>query len=321
MQFKDMLNRTHYKRLSAARRTTLAQALNYNDVEIVVEDDRVLNAPNKTKNLPGIIYVAGERIEYYIKEGNVLKQLRRGTLGTGIKTVYAAGTVVQDIGASETIPYKDTTIVEQLESDGVSLTYPLKNITPTLEASTVAVHNTWYRDTISTSYGQSNDVEVLVGGYKVLGDWLSNTAYSLGDVVIVGSYYFRCATAHTSSSSFDSDSANWKFFIGNIRLNKKPYKVHNVNIHYESPEGDVQFEADFSVNGTKSIKLTNVLADGTKFNVIKKTLTRWEDPNSSLYGSTNPITSFILADVDLVNTITDANGQQLTDDDGNILEL
>jgi hypothetical protein len=319
--FKDMLNRTHYKRLSSARRTTLVQPLNYNDVEIVVEDDRVLNVPNRLQNLPGIIYIAGERIEYFIKEGNVLKQLRRGTLGTGVREVYPAGTLVQDIGTSETIPYKDTSIIEQLESDGTTVEYTLKNITPTLVGSSVAANNSWYRNTIPSNYGQSNDIEILVGGYLILGDWLSNTSYSLGDIVIVGSYYFRCITAHTSSSSFEADSTNWKFFVGNARLKKHPHKLHNVNIHYESPEGDVQFEADFAVKGTKAVRLTNVLASGTKFNVVKKTLTKWEDTNSSLYGSSNAIAKFILADLELVNNVTDAGGQQLTDNDGNTLEL
>ena len=330
MQFKDMLNRTHYKRLSVSRRTELAEPLHYNDVKIEVLDDRVLNKPNPNKNLPGIIYVDGERIEYFIKEGKVLRQLRRGTLGTGVKSVYPAGTTVQDIGTSETIPYKDTTIVEQFESDGSTLVYSLKNIAPSLETSTTVVNNTWYRETIPSNHGQSNDIEILVGGYQILGDWAPNYAYSQGDVVIVGSYYFRCLTAHTSSASFETDTAKWKFFVGNTRLKKNPYKLHNVNIHYESPEGDVQFEADFAVDGINygtttiphyKIRLTNVLSNGTKFNVIKKTLTRWEDPNSSLKDSTNAIAKFILADLDLIDNITDNNGQPLTDNDGNILEL
>ena len=44
--------------------------------------------------------------------------------------------------------------------------------------------------------------------------------------------------------SFIDDINNWEYFTGNIRLSKVPYKVHNVRNHYESPEGDVQFEPE-----------------------------------------------------------------------------
>jgi hypothetical protein len=37
------------------------------------------------KHMPGVVFVDKERIEYFTKSGNTLGQLRRGTLGTGIK--------------------------------------------------------------------------------------------------------------------------------------------------------------------------------------------------------------------------------------------
>lgn len=112
MQFKDMLNRIHYKRLNKVKATQLAHRLNQNDREIVVEDASMLDTPNPSANLPGIIEINGERIEYFTKIGNVLAQLRRGTLGTGIPAYTDAGALVQGLGASETIPYRDTQIVK-----------------------------------------------------------------------------------------------------------------------------------------------------------------------------------------------------------------
>jgi len=82
-QFKDMLNRTHFKRLDIAP-AKLAQALNYYDLRIELDDASELSEPNKGQNLPGVIFIAGERIEYFVKESNTLRQLRRGTLGTGV---------------------------------------------------------------------------------------------------------------------------------------------------------------------------------------------------------------------------------------------
>jgi hypothetical protein len=325
MIFKDMLNRTHYKRLSRERRTVLLQELKWNDTEIIIRDDRVLNPPNKFNNLPGIIYVNGERIEYFTKVGNVLSQLRRGTLGTGVKNSYPVGTIVQDIGASETVPYQDRTLSDVITvTDPAVLTYTLKEISPILDETSIGT--SWYRDTIPVNYGQSNDIDVFVGGYEILGDWSSNVSYSVNDIVNVGSYTFRCLTAHTSSEAFETDSNKWKFFVGNIHLKKKPYKAHNVNIHYESPEGDITLESDFSVRGTaispvKGIRLTHNLAEGTRFTVVQKKGTLWEDAGTSLTYSNNTIAKFITADLDLIDVISDINGDPLTDNDGNILEI
>ena len=121
-QFKDMLNRTHYKRIDAAD-TILAQDLNYYDLRIEVLDGSSLSKPNKSNNLPGIIFVDGERIEYFVKEDNTLRQLRRGTLGTGVKTVHSAGTKVYNQSSAKTIPYRDRTITQSIVADGISDEY------------------------------------------------------------------------------------------------------------------------------------------------------------------------------------------------------
>jgi hypothetical protein len=118
MQFKDMLNRVHYKRLSKNKQTILQEDLNYNDLTITVKDPGNFDKPNLSQKKPGVIEIRGERIEYYRIDGNVLSQLRRGTLGTGIAKKYLSGTVVQDIGPSETIPYVDNQDITKLISTG-----------------------------------------------------------------------------------------------------------------------------------------------------------------------------------------------------------
>ena len=125
MQFKDMLNRVIYKRLSKNKQTRLAKDLYWNDTEIVVEDASNFDVPNISTNRPGIIEIRGERIEFFAIVGNTLKQLRRGTLGTGIYTHNKAGVFVQDIGAGSTVPYTDTTLVQNIIADGVSNVHPL----------------------------------------------------------------------------------------------------------------------------------------------------------------------------------------------------
>ena len=47
--------------------------------------------------------------------------------------------------------------------------------------------------------------------------------------------------------------------------------MHNINQAPYSPEGDLQFDADFSVNGSlKQLRLTNNLAIGMQLTVIKR---------------------------------------------------
>jgi len=111
--FKDMLNRTHFKRISAQDRTVLTQALTKTSTEIKLEDASFLPQPSKVRKIPGVIFVDRERIEYYEKSGNTLKQITRGTLGTGVKDNYPVGTYVEDVSVNQTVPYVDALNVYQ----------------------------------------------------------------------------------------------------------------------------------------------------------------------------------------------------------------
>tara|TARA_B110000503_G_scaffold133164_1_gene210255 strand:+ start:14089 stop:27768 length:13680 start_codon:yes stop_codon:yes gene_type:complete len=128
--FKDMLNRTHYKRLNKDNEYQLAQPLNYYDLSIVLADATGITEPNKNTGSPGIVFIQGERIEYYAKDGNLLRQLRRSTLGTGAKLQYPVGTVVAGQGPEETIPYKDETYTTVFVGDGSTNDFVL-DFTPT----------------------------------------------------------------------------------------------------------------------------------------------------------------------------------------------
>ena len=111
-QFKDMMNRTHYKRIGNDRQYFLAQSLHWYDKEIVLTDATGITEPSVSAQLPGIIFIDGERIEYYKIDGNSLQQLRRGTFGTGIAEVHHSNTEVFDQSAFQSVPYKDQFISE-----------------------------------------------------------------------------------------------------------------------------------------------------------------------------------------------------------------
>ena len=295
MQFKDMLNRTVYKRLSANKRTALAQPLHWNDTVIVVNNASNFDEPNPVLNKPGIIEVNGERIEYFAKNGNSLSRLRRGTLGTGVVTLYAQGTAVQEIGASETIPYLDTTLTETIVCDGTNIV------------------------TLGFVPSSINAIDVFVGGYDSGTNWEPNTAYEVDQIVTDGSYTYRITVKHRSGSAFNrnvttlnldgSDLQNnvdpttvRSFFVGNIRLKKHSYSVFNVNNAPYSPAGDVAFPADFSLVldqynlPTNQIQLTNKLQFGTTITVVKKTGIDWDGKRTpSILNDSTSIANFLKA--------------------------
>jgi hypothetical protein len=156
MQFKDMLNRTHYKRISKAKSTRLARDLQQKDVNIYLIDGANLSAPNPALNLPGIIEINGERIEYFTKTGNVLGQLRRATLGTGAPALHRVRSIVLDIGPSETIPYTDRHIVETAIGTGNTTSVTL-NYVP-------QVYNP------KTNQRNKDVIDIFVGGYRLKKD-------------------------------------------------------------------------------------------------------------------------------------------------------
>ena len=53
-----------------------------------------------------------------MKEGGAIRQLRRGTLGTGVAELHKAGSDLFDQSATQTVPYKDEILTQVFEADG-----------------------------------------------------------------------------------------------------------------------------------------------------------------------------------------------------------
>jgi len=182
--FKDMLNRTFYKRLDDALSTRLAQPLNYTDTEIVVEDGSGLLAPVRSQNEAGVIYVNAERIEYLEKDGNTLRYLRRGTLGTGTPIVHNLSSIVRDQGPNQTIPYKDETETVVLVADGyLSASTDFEN-SPLVIVTDIRYANPVNNNTAFPLGGQTvtvkgtgfkTNVEVYVGNTQCTATYISPT--------------------------------------------------------------------------------------------------------------------------------------------------
>lgn len=104
--WKDMFDQVAYYRISTANTTTLSADLAYTDLTISVTDASKLLTPDPTNGIPGVIFIGGERIEYWEIDGNTLKRVRRGTWGTGVQTTYSAQTEVVDGSKQQAIPGK-----------------------------------------------------------------------------------------------------------------------------------------------------------------------------------------------------------------------
>ena len=160
--FKDMLGRTHYKRLSVDNSTVLTEPLVATATSIIVENAGILTPPNVTVNRPGIILVDGERIEFFTINGNELGQLRRGTLGTMPKDVYAVGTPVIDQGTLQTMPFR-----EFVQSTSTVITTSTQT---TFDLSAYITFNT------STAY--TDQVEIRYGGVPLLKPGLTTVIHN-----------------------------------------------------------------------------------------------------------------------------------------------
>ena len=105
--FNDMLDRTHFKRISNNDSTKLAADLLISDKEITLTNTSFLDTPSIADKTPGVVWIDRERIEFYKITGNKLGQITRGTLGTGIKDTHKLGSLVFDAGPEQTVPYKE----------------------------------------------------------------------------------------------------------------------------------------------------------------------------------------------------------------------
>lgn len=164
---KDMLNIYHFKRYVLGA-VELAKDLNYYDQEITVTDGSLLGDPIASRNVPGVISINGERIEYNKKIGNILSNLRRGSFGTAIAPLHATGSAVVDAGPQETVPYNETQDRQDFVSDGSSIL-----IGPLDYVPAQGTRSTWYRSTIPTAYGACDQIEVFAAGKRLRKDPIS----------------------------------------------------------------------------------------------------------------------------------------------------
>jgi hypothetical protein len=168
--YKDMLNVYQFKRFAQGE-VNLVTNLTHYDQSIEVTDASGLFDPTDYRNIPGVVYINGERIEYFQKSGNTLSQIRRGSFGSPIAEIHVAGSQVSDIGPLESLPYNETQHRQDFVSDGSTLLIGPLDFTPSVGTRSAS----WYRGVdpvtgnpiIPIGYGPCDQLEVFVAGTRL----------------------------------------------------------------------------------------------------------------------------------------------------------
>ena len=200
--FYDNFGRTHYKRLSGINSTQLIADLMPTDTVVTVLDASTLTPPDIKNRIPGVAIIDGERIEFYEIDGNALRQIKRGALGTGIKDKYPAGTTVVDQGSGQTMRIVDSITSEKLIVPTTTSTSTTYQLTITNFVSTItgwASHNSISLP-FSTESILSNQVEVYYQGRL-----LRHTKPYYNSNQILNT---TTATIHNNSIAYDSGVIN-----------------------------------------------------------------------------------------------------------------
>lgn len=273
--FNDMFNRTNFKRLSAENSTYLAQPLSYTDSEIYLNDASNIIPPNPYTNVPGVVIIAGERIEFNKKVGNVLSQLRRATLGTGPKAYSEIYTKVIDQSPDQTIPFVETILKQIQFTSSTSNVYTIAATTSTvnLPYTTSTVVSDGIVLSTSTNIPAVDQVQVFYGGRLLnkTGTYHQDISisYDSPEFTLIGSVGFE-------SELPDIAGINHAYIVtatNQVWVYRKSSKESSINgyeytgLTYQPPE--------FTINTSTQRITLNIqgdIGDNIKLVVIKKQL-------------------------------------------------
>jgi hypothetical protein len=102
--WKDILGQVHWYRMIDDATTELSQELDKLDNEIHVKNGNKLATPDINANIPGVVFIGAERIEYWEKDGNILRNIRRGTMGTAVAFRHYVTDLVIDASKRQEVP-------------------------------------------------------------------------------------------------------------------------------------------------------------------------------------------------------------------------
>jgi hypothetical protein len=288
--FNDILGNTHFTRLGEKYSTYLTQPLLITDTEIHVADTSILTTPQVVENIPGVVLVNAERIEFFQIHGNVLSQLRRGTLGTSPKSYLEIGTKVIDQGLDQIIPFTEQTQIQN------TFTNTLTNIHRLVTTDILRTYpntSTFVRCegiVLSTSTSLINQIEVYHGGrlLRKTDSYRQETTATYNSVsvpTIIGnvSTVESLPTSASIGDSYIVNSVNqvWTYTGSRTQAPSTTGYVYS-GLKYQPQE--------YSVTITNSIQIltlnTSTLGIDPRLQV---TIVKKDFPTSTLWNTINPI--------------------------------
>ena len=339
--FKDILGKTTYTRLSLKNTTYLTQPLSPTDTEIYVADASVLTAPIVSQNIPGVVLINFERIEFYQMDGNVLKQITRGTLGTGINDTLDFNTDVVDQGTTQEFWTSENPSIQYLYTTADTGTYTISksNFHVTLSNTTSTILSNGI--TLNSVTPLSDQVDVYLGGHQLRKDpaFVHDTTITLdsistgsirGEIIEFNTNTLQLLNANPGDSYIDVNTGKvWTYTITRTDDVRYPGWVYS-GLTKLQPEFDI-----FTDGYTQTIHLNNTVSDNLELAIVAKT-SGSEDFNTVISpGTTVPLWSSTTTNAIflkgsptvlpkeifkvLENALTDEQGRPLTNEQGIIL--
>jgi len=332
--FNDMFNRTNFKRLSAENSTYLTKPLFYTDSEIHLNDASTIIPPNPFNNIPGVVIIAGERIEFTKRIGNVLTQLRRATLGTGAKNYSEIYTKVIDQSPDQTIPFAETILKQVQFTTSTSNVYTISKTTSTVNMPYVS--STLMSDGIvlstSASIPAADQVQVFYGGRLLnkTGVYRQDTekSYDSPEFIMIGTVPSTANLPESASTNYAyvDSSTNRVWVYTNSLSNSSINGYEYTGLKYLPPE--------FTINTSTQEITLNIqgdIGDNIKLVIIKKQLKPselWNNGISLLDSGSSPSEFLLSRPAELPDmyyyggdpTLTTGAGFALTDNNDDPLE-
>ena len=309
--FHDMLGGTTYTRISGKNITYLTEPLLIGDTEIHVADASVLSQPNTGTNVPGVIFINAERIEFFVTNdaNTILSQLRRGTMGTSPSVHLDVGSKVVDHGALQLINTPESVHIQNTFTNTLTNVYVIGKNTTTIYypgSTTSTVQCDGIALSTSTLLNPVDQVEVYFGGHQLRKNGMyvhdtTKTYYSVSPSSIVGSTSTVSLLPEFSNigdSYLVQDTNEVWTYTGSRSESTATSRYVYSGLHYLSPEFTITTgqEQQLTLNTstidiTQDVQLTVVQkelsADNVWNDVITSTSTR------SLFESTTTVAVFL----------------------------
>lgn len=302
---KDILNNFTFNSYSITD-VELAEELFYYEDYIKVTDASTLQEPQKYKNIPGTVMIDGERIEYMVKEGNVLSQLRRGVAGTSTKEEYAVGTKVINLGRNTNLPYNDVeqralfnsnSFINVFSANGVDTEYHL-----TFDVLYDESLHVYVNDKLTTEYNVVGNVLVFDVA-PVDGTIIKATSLLIGPLNFTPVKTTRAWVREETSTIPDTYGPCdvVEVFVAGQRLRKDPRWQYTEELGANSPAADKYIDAEFSTNGSDNyIRLTHELVADITIEIVRRIGEVWYDKEDTLLNNTTMIAQAIAQKTSLI---------------------